>query len=231
LIPKNTSLVIVRIPGSSTNISKPKKFIKNFENIISENVKENKKFNSKILRTDLTSMPISEEDKIFAMMMQSTVDYNNNIFQSSEINSQNYSQLPPSSYICHRCHTPGHWIQKCSLKPNKTFRFDPKSRMTGIPMSMRFQKPQNENCEKLFSENVKNLNKEILANYFCDICKEIFRNPTLTPCCRTTFCYDCVERKILFSDEHECPKCEKKYLMLSQFEANEKIRAEILKIK
>lgn len=174
-------------------------------------------------------MPGSEEEKIFAMMMQSTIDYNNNNIFSQQSHATNYSHPPPPTYICHRCHTAGHWIQKCSQKPLKNFRFDPKSRMTGIPMSMRFK--SEEKYEKIYTKNFEILNKEIFAKYFCEICKEIFRNPTLTPCCKSTFCYDCIEKEILESDEHECPKCGEKYLMLSQLKANEEAWGEILRIR
>lgn len=219
LIPKNTSLIVVRVPGISTKNLRNKKFQQN-----KENPSNFPNLSWKNLNLDLTKMAGSEEKKIYAMMMQSTVEYN---ASQQNFNSQNFSNPPPVSYVCRRCKIPGHWIQKCSLAPPKTNRFDPKSRMTGIPMSMRLQKSENAQIHK----NNENFNKENFKSLSCEICKEIFRNPTRTPCCKKTFCFDCIESSILNSDEHECRACGEKYLMLSQLEMNEEVKLEILKIK
>lgn len=222
LIPKNTSLIVVRVPGISSSKNKNKKFQQSKE--IASHLP---KISFKNLQIDLTKMTGSEEEKIYAMMMQSTVDYNARQQNYGQFNSYNFSNPPPSSYVCRRCKVPGHWIQKCSLAPLKSTRFDPTSKMTGIPMSMRHQSSE---IAKIPKSN-EHFNKENFKTLSCEICKEIFRNPTRTPCCRKTFCYDCIESSILNSDEHECPTCGEKYLMLSQLEVNEEIGREIFKIK
>lgn len=202
-------MIVVRVPGNSNHQNKFKKFHQSFEN-------PPKKF--KNLPTDLTKVVANEEDKIFMMMMQSTANYN------QSFSYQNFTNAPPSNYVCRRCRVPGHWIQKCPLNPSKSHRFDPKTKMTGIPISMRFRKEENLNFQpkkvEIFDENL-----------VCPICREIFRNPTRTPCCRKTFCYDCIESSILRSDEHECAACSEKYLMLSQLEMNEEISRQIFKVK
>lgn len=221
-IPKNTSLIVVRIPGISNVKNKNKRFQQNKE--IPSTLP---KVAWKNVQTDLTKMTGSEEDKIYEMMMQSTFDYKANQQNYGKISSNSFSNPPPLHYVCRRCRIPGHWIQKCSLAPLKSTRFDPTSKMTGIPMSMRNQKSENIQIHKIN----ENFNKENFKSLSCEICKEIFRNPTRTPCCKKTFCYDCIESSILNSDEHECPSCGEKYLMLSQLEMNEEVGREVFKIK
>lgn len=44
---------------------------------------------------------------------------------------------PPDTYICHRCHVKGHWIQACPTNDDPNFENKPRiKRTTGIPRSM-----------------------------------------------------------------------------------------------
>ncbi|KAK8227335.1 DWNN domain-containing protein [Phyllosticta capitalensis] len=44
---------------------------------------------------------------------------------------------PPETYICHRCHVKGHWIQACPTNDDPNFENKPRiKRTTGIPRSM-----------------------------------------------------------------------------------------------
>ncbi|KAG5669387.1 hypothetical protein PVAND_017274 [Polypedilum vanderplanki] len=221
LIPKNSSLTIIRVPKITTN--------NNNRNYFNKNNQESQNHSQKLQQiennSDLTKMNATEEEKIMAMMMQSTADYKNFLY------SQNQNSKPPSGYICRKCHISGHFIRNCPFNITKTQRFDPKVRkenkkMTGIPMSMRnFQQPQPE----VLKIDVKIF--EIPQNLCCSLCKDIYRKPVKTPCCGITFCHECVVKALIESDEYDCPKCQQKYIFPSELQNDEKMKMEIEKIK
>lgn len=69
LIPKNTSLIVARIPISNQN----KKNWEIAQSLAAEKSAPNP--SSESINHDITRMNGTEEDKIQAMMMQSTLDY------------------------------------------------------------------------------------------------------------------------------------------------------------
>lgn len=72
LIPKNTSLIIARIPLAPNAAKRFQNLQQNQKNPVSTNVA---KGDSEPKNVDLASMDGSETDKINAMMHQSTADY------------------------------------------------------------------------------------------------------------------------------------------------------------
>ena len=172
----------------------------------------------------------TEEDKIFAMMMQSTLDYQNYQIQPK----QNQFSVPPSTYICRKCRIPGHFIRNCTFVPKLSSRYNPKGprneskKMTGIPMSMR---NQTESTRQFYSSKVESF--QVPKNLFCNICKDIFRNPVTMPCCKTIYCNECAVIKLLESDDSNCPKCDEKFIfpgMLDEDNEMKKIVEKSLKI-
>lgn len=120
----------------------------------------------------------------------------------------------PPNYRCHKCHKPGHWIKNCPLNPpggkeHHHFKTRPESKkMTGIPRSLR------DNIGAESQETVQNQfveeKREIPEDLICAICKGIFKDAVMIPCCGSSFCDECVRTALLESEENECPDCKEK---------------------
>lgn len=92
----------------------------------------------------------------------------------------------PSSYRCHRCHKTGHWIKNCPMNPpikDHYHKVRPESKkMTGIPRSLRDNPPPNK-VEPTEIQKVVEEKKEPPEDLLCSICKGIFRDAVMIPCC------------------------------------------------
>ncbi|CAG2247910.1 RBBP6 [Mytilus edulis] len=125
MIPKNASVIVARIPKSDAPKSKGPKTLKAY-------IEDPKPI------ADLVTAVGSEEDKIKAMMTQST----------KEFDPANYQKklpigTPSPSYICFKCNKPGHFIHNCpNAAANTETTGSPKTtevndirmkRPTGIP--------------------------------------------------------------------------------------------------
>lgn len=120
----------------------------------------------------------------------------------------NQSGDVPANYRCHKCNKPGHWIKNCPMNPLgkdfQQFKTRPESKkMTGIPRSLR-DNVGTENQEPATSQFVDE-RREVPENLTCAICKGIFKDAVMTPCCGSSFCDECVRTALLESDENECP--------------------------
>lgn len=120
----------------------------------------------------------------------------------------------PSNYRCHKCHKPGHWIKNCPMNPpggkeHHHYKSRPESKkMTGIPRSLR-DNIGSENQEPQQNQFIEE-KREIPDDLICAICKGIFKDAVMIPCCGSSFCDDCVRTALLESEENECPDCKEK---------------------
>ncbi|XP_017462377.1 PREDICTED: zinc finger CCCH domain-containing protein 13-like isoform X1 [Rhagoletis zephyria] len=199
LIPKNTSLIIARIP-----ITQPKK-IWNPQNIEKpQQVRATSRGDGNSL--DLSKMKGSEEDKILEMMIQSTADYDPKSYHRIRGHSQ-VGEVPPS-YRCNRCKKTGHWIKNCPYTVGK--EHSEVKRNTGIPRSF-LDKDDNEPPADFPEPAVAiESKKEIPEDLICSICKDLFVDAVMIPCCGSSFCDDCVRSALLESEENECPDCKER---------------------
>lgn len=51
---------------------------------------------------------------------------------------------------------------------------------------------------------------EIPDDLICSICKSLFTDAVMIPCCGSSFCDDCVRTALLESEDNECPDCHEK---------------------
>ncbi|XP_017125383.1 E3 ubiquitin-protein ligase RBBP6 [Drosophila elegans] len=198
LIPKNTTLIISRIP-----IAHPTK--KGWEPPASENAFSAAPAKQDNFNMDLSKMQGSEEDKIQAMMMQSTVDYDPKTYH--RIKGQSQVGEVPASYRCNKCKKSGHWIKNCPFILGKDQQ--EVKRNTGIPRSFR-DKPdaaENESADFVLPAVQS---QEIPEDLICGICRDIFVDAVMIPCCGSSFCDDCVRTSLLESEDSECPDCKEK---------------------
>ena len=72
---------------------------------------------------------------------------------------------------------------------------------------------------KLYEENIKQLNEKIeslksrISNVnekTCPICTQIVSNPSMTPCCKNIFCFECIMMSAHYSKKNLCPLCRTK---------------------
>uniref|UniRef100_W8BWN2 E3 ubiquitin-protein ligase RBBP6 n=2 Tax=Ceratitis capitata TaxID=7213 RepID=W8BWN2_CERCA len=199
LIPKNTSLIIARIP-----ISQPKKTWNTQNTEKTQQTRQISRGDSNSL--DLSKMKGSEEDKIFEMMIQSTADYDPKSYHRIRGHSQ-IGEVPPT-YRCNRCKKTGHWIKNCPYTSGK--EHSDIKRNTGIPRS--FLDKDDKEIPADFPEPAMTIEnkKEIPEDLICSICKDLFVDAVMIPCCGSSFCDDCVRSALLESEDNECPDCKEK---------------------
>jgi hypothetical protein len=63
------------------------------------------------------------------------------------------------------------------------------------------------------------------SNLACPLCERLAKNAVRTPCCRTTFCEECIQTHLLEND-FVC-RCGKKVASLDRLEADDKRRGEV----
>ncbi|KAG8224862.1 hypothetical protein J437_LFUL005465, partial [Ladona fulva] len=174
---------------------------------------------------DLSSMDASEEDKIKAMMTQSTQDYDPSNY--IKIKGANQVGEVPSNYRCYKCHQTGHWIKNCPLiqEPIEI------KKSTGIPRSFmvpvegplvpgammtptgHFAVPaidheayKEQKKEKPpFQQDAPSIEEkpEIPEDLVCSVCKDLLSDAVMIPCCG-------IRTVLLDSEDHECPDCREK---------------------
>ncbi|XP_037807023.1 E3 ubiquitin-protein ligase RBBP6 isoform X2 [Lucilia sericata] len=198
LIPKNTSLIISRVPVANQTKKSWDPTNRPVQPRIPSKV-ESADF-------DLSKMEGSEEDKIQAMMLQSTAEYDPKSYQKI----RGYSQTGevPSTYRCNKCKKGGHWIKNCPYIISKEHTVE--KRTTGIPKSFRDKDDRAlmiESQEPVVEEDKK---QEIPEDLICGICNDLFVDAVMIPCCGSSFCDDCVRTALLESEDNECPDCKEK---------------------
>ena len=220
LIPKNTSLIVSRIPIDPSQLKKTLNNGSNSTVTNTEDAAEAAEVDRKIREiTDLSTMPGTEEDKIMVMIAQSTID-----FHPSKYMKLRYSKMAgdvPKGYKCYKCHQYGHWVQNCPLQKINV------RKTTGIP-SMFLKEVEDANVPGamvtaqgkfvVYDQQVdmgKHLDGKAKApvnrpappaDLVCGLCKELLREAVHTPCCKTAYCDECIREYLLFEP---CPSCDK----------------------
>ncbi|KZS17169.1 Something that sticks-like glue [Daphnia magna] len=182
--------------------------------------------------TDLSRSEASEEDKIKAMMTQSTQDYDPSKYM--KIRGQGQVGPVPGNYCCFKCGMPGHWIKQCPLNLTMDIK-----KSTGIPRSFMVPVEGPEVPGAMMTpsghfavpaidhEAYREVKKErppfqadsptpeiakpvIPSELLCSLCKDLLSDAVLIPCCGDSFCDDCIRALLLDSEEQECPQCHTK---------------------
>ncbi|XP_046366707.2 E3 ubiquitin-protein ligase RBBP6-like [Haliotis rufescens] len=139
LIPKNSSVIVSRIPvAATTTTNSTSKAWEQFKQdcakaIQKEKAKEMMSLDQLRNTADLVNARATEMDKIKAAINQSTRDFDPSNYAKSKLPTG----TPPNTYTCYKCGKPGHFIHACPLKDSETPGvIEPRfKRSTGIPNS------------------------------------------------------------------------------------------------
>lgn len=105
----------------------------------------------------------------------------------------------PNSYRCYKCHKSGHWIKNCPL--NSLDGHTEVKRNTGIPRSF-IDAQMKEAAAQAAAGGVPTPAQPVVAaepepaeevpeDLVCNICKDLFTDAVMIPCCGGTFCDEC----------------------------------------
>ncbi|KAL7290181.1 hypothetical protein TKK_0015891 [Trichogramma kaykai] len=225
LIPKNSSLVVSRVPLTVAQ----KRIRERTELSVTHNINDQTEVGKSV---DLTKLEGSELDKINLMMSQSTQEYQTSNWVKIRGSSQT-GEVPPN-YRCHKCHRHGHWIKDCPISNEVTEI----KKSTGIPRSFMvpvegpsvpgammtpggtyavpaidhqaYKEGKKERPPFTGDPQTDVEQTEIPKDMICPICKDILTDAVMIPCCGKPFCDECIRTYLLESEDHQCPDCEEK---------------------
>ncbi|PWA54241.1 DWNN domain, a CCHC-type zinc finger [Artemisia annua] len=124
-------------------------------------------------------------------------------------------KTPPPGYICHRCKTPGHFIQHCPTNGDPNFDIKRVKPPTGIPKSMLMATPDGSYAlpsgavavlkpnEAAFEKEIEGMPStrtvgDLPPELHCPLCKEVMKDAVLTSkCCFRSFCDKCIRDHII----------------------------------
>ncbi|XP_056263257.1 E3 ubiquitin-protein ligase RBBP6-like isoform X2 [Pseudoliparis swirei] len=240
-IPKGSSVIVRRIPviGGKSSSSKTR-------HIERSDVQTHQAFGAYKAMDDQSSsraVPFfaqianladvdgSEEDKIKAMMTQSsygTLNY-----------TKKFGTVLPANYTCYRCGNTGHHIRNCPVNvQDKNFQAPTRiKKSTGIPRSFmvevddpntkgamltscgRYAVPtidiaayaigKKERPPFLPQEQPETEEEEdpVSEELLCLLCHDLLSDAVVIPCCGNSYCDDCIRTALLDSEDHVCPTC------------------------
>jgi E3 ubiquitin-protein ligase RBBP6 len=168
----------------------------------------------------------SEEEKVKAMMTQSTGEYDPSKYQRVR------HRGPSSSYICFRCNKPGHHIRNCPMNGIKRATGIPQIFMVGadspdVPGAMLTASGQLAVPvidSKAYAQGKKATDRDFPAGakvaaapvlkkvernapeeMICPLCRKLMTDAVLIPCCGRSYCDDCI-RNYLLENKFICPE-------------------------
>lgn len=182
--------------------------------------------------SNLAAVEADEEDKIKAMMDQGTLGYDK--YEKRRKYAKPNDAPAPSYLRCYKCQGQGHYPNQCPIAKTS----EPKTRPpTGIPRS-RFQPAkQGDRGAKLTADGMyvvtrmeneayqnpkkerppflppiekeEEVEEELPDELTCRICNDLINDPFKTPCCKTSYCGECIKTRLLENEDSHCPHCKK----------------------
>ncbi|XP_055932173.1 E3 ubiquitin-protein ligase RBBP6-like isoform X2 [Argiope bruennichi] len=248
LVPKNTSVIVARVPvqgGTKKSWDKP-----DLPLPIDDDDMGHIRYDRIAKNADLVNANTSEEDKVKAMITQSSQEYD----PSKYVKSRSMTGPLPPSYTCFRCGKQGHWIKNCPTNNPDV------KRSTGIPRSFMVPVDGPEHKGALLTssgdyavplidhqaykevkkekppfvpqdEPIAEPEAEVPEELLCMVCKDLLQDAVLIPCCGNSFCDECVRQVLLESENHECPVCHEVNVSPNTLIPNRFLRTAVLNYK
>ena len=228
MIPRNTSVIVKRIPPPQSNHSS-KVIIasqrKRAERDMADRI-QSSTFDVGNQEANLSKIDESEENKLKTMMDQASIGFEQSVRKSKE----------NPSIRCYRCERLGHHRDKCPLISNaNAYSETPRKRPKGIPSTMLEIIPEDSIDKHNIKEGVyvnrkgdfvipivdkmamgKRLNssskneftpcsQQFIPNELqCKLCYKIFTDAVVIQCCGNSFCDECI-RTYLINNNFHCP--------------------------
>ncbi|XP_028313230.1 E3 ubiquitin-protein ligase RBBP6-like [Gouania willdenowi] len=196
---------------------------------------------------NLVDANASEEDKIQAMMYQSSYEYDPIHYSKKTIGP------PPANYTCHRCGKAGHYIHNCTFQQTQNKKLTRVKTSKGVPQSFMVKAEPGTKGAMLTvtgeyvipaidAEAYAKGKKEhppfvpheqssseveidpIPDNLLCPICTKLMIDAVLIPCCGNSYCDECIRTALLDSEDHVCFTCKQSDVSPDNLIANKFLR-------
>ncbi|KAK4740262.1 hypothetical protein R3W88_003959 [Solanum pinnatisectum] len=222
LIPRNTSVLIHRLPGLPC-CSIPKQVVCNQEEVHS--VKKESKYSQDIdcddFGDDVYAIPKVEmpsqlgnpvPTSTSSIIKNSIVSVGNISLEYNNTRSAGFSvgqggmewKNPPPGYVCHRCKVPGHFIQHCATNG------DPNYDIKKVSASVAVLRPNVAAFTKVVegsssSSSSKHSYTDIPPEFHCSLCKGLMKDAVIaSKCCFSSFCDRCIRNHIMSNSVCVC---------------------------
>ena len=226
LIPKNTSVLVRRVPavrkGAVLASTAPKTSVQQ-ERTTSHAAGAEDNFGG-----DLFEKGGNEDDAI-ANLVTGTANGWQKEIQASKLRvrgkGRGRGELPPPGYVCHRCGQSGHYIMNCPTNGDPEYDVKKVRHPVGIPVTRLVTSgegglmlPSGE-TGALAVNDLDFLNQvvapstvlagdraqQVPSELQCPICKKLFNDAVLIPCCQESYCDPCIREHLIA--KNKCPNC------------------------
>jgi len=211
-IHRNTSVIVKRVPANQSEMKKltvapATKILPSIDAITGGDKAD--PFGPTIYGKGASKEDV-EKTKLFAIMKGDEPEKWNQKDKWRKGNWHKQGSKPPGNYTCFSCNTPGHWIWDCPNKGKKTTVPVDNPVVVENPATQLLEKALKRKHGLLDGPKQSAKDNTLLAPYCCSLCKNMFRKPTLTPCCKQSFCDECIRQYLIVDDKYTCPSCDER---------------------
>ncbi|KAL3383105.1 hypothetical protein AABB24_002545 [Solanum stoloniferum] len=227
LIPRNTSVLIHRLPGLPcfpiVITEKPKQVLCKQEEEV-HSVKKESKYSQDIDYDDFgddvyaipkvvvpsqlgnpvpiqlgNPVPTSTSSIIKNSMGNISLEYNNTRSACFSVGQGGMEwKNPPPGYVCHRCKVPGHFIQHCPTNGDPNYDI----KKVSASVAVFTKEVEGLSCS---SSSSKHSYRDIPAELHCSLCKGLMKDAVIaSKCCFSSFCDKCIRNHIMSNSVCVC---------------------------
>ncbi|XP_015169980.1 uncharacterized RING finger protein P8B7.15c-like [Solanum tuberosum] len=219
LIPRNTSVLIHRLPGLPCCPilikEEPKQVLCKQEEVHS--VKKESKYSQDddfgddvyaipkvVVPSQLGNpVPTSTSSIIKNSIGNISLEYNNTRSPCFSVGQGGMERKnPPPGYVCHRCKVPGHFIQHCPTNGDPNYDIKKLSASVAVLMAAFTKEVEGLSCS---SSSSKRSYRDIPAELHCPLCKGLMKDAVIaSKCCFSSFCDRCIRNHIMSNSVCVC---------------------------
>lgn len=243
LIPKNTSVLVRRVPAvrkGALVASTAPRVSQQVEKKADRTEGEEDAFGG-----DLFERGKNEDDAITNLVTGTANGWQKEIQASKlkgRVKGRSRGELPPPGYICHRCGQSGHYIMNCPTNGDPEFDVKKVRHPVGIPVTRLVTSgegglmlPSGE-TGALAVNDLDFLNQvvapstvlagdraqQVPSELQCPICQKLFNDAVLIPCCQESYCDPCIREHLIA--KNKCPNCGQTDVLCDSLLPNRQLR-------